>query len=158
MARKQPQDGGQEAAEQAGQDADNFVARQGSAADYEVGYGKPPTEHRFKPGESGNPKGNVKRRTHLWEYFTQYMAMTDARIARLNRDKLTQAQQTALNLVEKIKAGEKVGSTAMARYIVDREEGKAAEHLILDNGADLTDDECDELRKLIQGKHGRDTD
>jgi hypothetical protein len=50
---------------------------------------------------------------------------------------------------------------AFARYIVDREEGKAAEHLILDNGADLSDEECDELRKLIQGKHpgdGRDTD
>ena len=24
---------------------------------YEVGYGKPPAEKRFKPGQSGNPKG-----------------------------------------------------------------------------------------------------
>jgi hypothetical protein len=28
--------------------------------DYEVGYGKPPKETRFKPGESGNPKGRPK--------------------------------------------------------------------------------------------------
>ena len=28
--------------------------------DYEVGYGKPPPEHRFKPGQSGNPKGRPK--------------------------------------------------------------------------------------------------
>jgi len=44
---------------------------------------------------------------------------------------------------------------------VDRDEGKAAEHLILDNGADLSDEECDQLRKLMQGKlagDGRDTD
>ena len=27
---------------------------------YEVGYGKPPTETRFKPGESGNPRGRPK--------------------------------------------------------------------------------------------------
>lgn len=27
---------------------------------YTVGYGKPPREHRFKPGQSGNPKGRRK--------------------------------------------------------------------------------------------------
>ena len=26
----------------------------------EVGYGKPPREHRFKPGQSGNPRGRPK--------------------------------------------------------------------------------------------------
>jgi hypothetical protein len=29
--------------------------------DYEVGYKKPPKEHQFPPGESGNPKGRPKR-------------------------------------------------------------------------------------------------
>ena len=28
--------------------------------DYEVGYKKPPKEHQFKPGKSGNPKGRSK--------------------------------------------------------------------------------------------------
>ena len=28
--------------------------------DYEVGYGKPPKEHRFKKGQSGNPRGRPK--------------------------------------------------------------------------------------------------
>ena len=33
----------------------------GSAkAGYEVGYGKPPQHSRFKPGQSGNPKGRPK--------------------------------------------------------------------------------------------------
>ncbi len=30
------------------------------AKDYEVGYGKPPKEGRFKKGQSGNPKGRPK--------------------------------------------------------------------------------------------------
>ena len=28
--------------------------------DYHVGYGKPPVEHRFKPGKSANPRGRKK--------------------------------------------------------------------------------------------------
>ena len=27
---------------------------------YEVGYGKPPAQHRFQPGQSGNPKGRPR--------------------------------------------------------------------------------------------------
>lgn len=32
----------------------------GRPHDYEVGYGKPPRHSRFKPGQSGNPKGRRK--------------------------------------------------------------------------------------------------
>src|SRR5262245_51609904 len=32
-----------------------------SQASYRVGYGRPPTETRFKPGVSGNPKGRRKK-------------------------------------------------------------------------------------------------
>lgn len=127
-------------------------------SDYEVGHGKPPKEHCFKPGESGNPDGPPKHRTNLWVYFTQYMALTDAEIAKLDTAGLTQAQQTALGLVERIKAGEKIGSTRMARYIVDREEGKAVEHLVIDKDTDLTDAECEELRELIRKSYGADPD
>jgi len=34
----------------------------GENDDYKVGYGKPPAEHRFKKGQSGNPNG---RKQHL---------------------------------------------------------------------------------------------
>lgn len=30
--------------------------------DYTVGYGKPPAQHRFKPGQSGNPRGRKSRK------------------------------------------------------------------------------------------------
>ena len=31
-----------------------------SSKDYEVGYGKPPKNTQFQPGQSGNPKGRPK--------------------------------------------------------------------------------------------------
>jgi hypothetical protein len=30
------------------------------AGGYQIGFGKPPTDHRFKPGHSGNPRGRLK--------------------------------------------------------------------------------------------------
>lgn len=33
--------------------------------DYEVGYGKPPLHSRFKPGQSGNPRGRPKGTKNL---------------------------------------------------------------------------------------------
>lgn len=32
----------------------------GNESDYKVGYGKPPRDHRFRPGQSGNPRGRSK--------------------------------------------------------------------------------------------------
>lgn len=34
-------------------------------SEYEVGYGKPPKESRWKPGQSGNPKGRPRKTTIL---------------------------------------------------------------------------------------------
>ena len=36
-----------------------------SSADYEVGYGKPPKRTRFRPGQSGNPRGRPKGTKNL---------------------------------------------------------------------------------------------
>ena len=36
-------------------------AARGKRRTYAVGYGKPPTEHRFQKGKSGNPKGRAKK-------------------------------------------------------------------------------------------------
>lgn len=37
-----------------------------SSDDYEVGYGKPPKQTRFKPGQSGNPKGRPRKPKKLY--------------------------------------------------------------------------------------------
>ena len=40
-----------------------------TSAGYEVGYGRPPIATRFKPGQSGNPKGRQKGRKNLMTEF-----------------------------------------------------------------------------------------
>ena len=118
--------------------------------DYEVGHRKPPKEHQFKPGQVANPKGPPKRRTNLWVWFCKYMEMTDAEIKKLKRPEMTQVQQAALKLAQKVKAGKYCGSERLARYIVDREEGKATEHLIIDKDNELSDEECENIRAVLR--------
>ena len=76
----------------------------------------PPEEHQFKPGQSGNPAGPPKRRTQLWVYICTYMEMTDAQLASLERETLTQAQRVALKLVENAAQGLGCDSERLARY------------------------------------------
>ena len=114
-------------ARKAAKKANRNAVRQGQ----KPSYGKPPKEHQFQPGHSGNPKGPPVRRTNLWVWFCKYMEMTDQQIAKLDKKKLTQAQQAALRLVERAKSGERCGSERMARYVVDREEGRAVEHIVI---------------------------
>jgi len=121
-------------------------AKQGKS---QIGYKKPPEEHQFQPGESGNPKGPPVRRTQLWVYFCKYMTMTDTELKKLDRSKLTQAQQVALKLVENAKDGKYSGSERLARHVFDREEGKAVEHLVIENENALTDEECEQIREAL---------
>jgi hypothetical protein len=37
-----------------------------SVADYRVGYGRPPKNNQFKPGQSGNPSGRRKVSGNIW--------------------------------------------------------------------------------------------
>jgi len=118
-------------------------------AESNVGYKRPPKEHQFPPGQSGNPNGPPKRKTQLWVWLCKYMDLNDAELVKLDRTKLTQAKQYALNLVENMKSGKGPESERFARHIFDREEGKAVEHIILGSDDTLTDEECDEVREEL---------
>src|SRR5262245_24595769 len=66
-------------------------------ADYRVGYGRPPTDTRFKPGVSGNPKGRRKKVPSFSEVTEQVlnetieMRMGDRLLRMSNRQALVRA-------------------------------------------------------------------
>jgi hypothetical protein len=115
-----------------------------------VGYKKPPKEHQFKPGQSGNPKGAPVQRINLWPRFCRFMNMTDADVKKLDRTKLTKAEQTALRLAEDLQQGKYSGSQRLARHVFDREEGRPIEHMVIEQGDILTDQECEEIREILK--------
>jgi hypothetical protein len=114
-----------------------------------VGYKNPPKEHQFPPGQSGNPKGPPIHRVNLWPLFCGLMNLTDAELDKLDPKKMTQAQHSALRLVEDMKAGKYSGSQRLARHVFDREEGRPVEHVVIEPGDILTDEECDQIRQAI---------
>ena len=109
-----------------------------------------PRSTSSNPGSPGNPAGPPKGRTQLWNYICKYMGMTDAQLAKVEREKLTQAKKVALKLVENAAQGKGCDSERLARYCVDRDEGKASEHLVIDQDNSLSDAECDEIRAVLR--------
>ena len=78
--------------------------------------------------------------------------MTDAELAELDLESMTQSEKAALKLVQDMAAGRHTGAERLARYIVDREEGKVPDHHIVENGDNnlrpLAPDEQEQFQKL----------
>ena len=66
-----------------------------SDQEYKVGPGRPPKEHRFKPGQSGNPKGAKRKAPSM-------------------APDLKAALERALNKTVKLKQGDKERTVTMA--------------------------------------------
>jgi len=86
------------------------------------------------------------------------MGLTDVQLGRLDESKLTQSQKTAIAMVRNAAEGKASGVETLAKYVADREEGKAAEHIILTDADTLTDEDCNQLRRLLRENHKDDGD
>ncbi len=108
------------------------------------------TGQRFKPGQSGNPKGPPKAKTQLWRHICLYLDMTDAEFEKAKVKKLTQAQRAAIKIVEDFIAGNVSGSLKLAKYAIDRDLGKALETVKVSGVEPLSDEECDNIRDMMK--------
>jgi hypothetical protein len=87
-----------------------------------VGRGLPPVETRFKPGQSGNPKGRPKSIT-LSEAYRKMLSQVDE----TDPERRTRAEVLAEQMYIKASSGD----VSALREIADRVEGKARQTIAL---------------------------
>ena len=120
----------------------------------DVGYGKPPKEHQFQPGESGNPAGTPRAKSNLWRHYCRFLAMSDKQRAKeARRTDLTAAEKTALKQVAQLMKKGLAGTAWLAtKESWNRDEGKPTEHVRVESEEVLTPEECDEIRRAMGAK------
>lgn len=126
---------------------EKIAVKQGKS---KVGYKCPPKGNQFKPGESGNPAGPPVHRTQLWTYFCLYMALTNTEFEKLKKKQLSQSQRTAIKLIKDMKDGKHPRAARFAQYCIDRELGKAQEHVKITGEKSLSDEECEKIRGILR--------
>lgn len=100
------------------------MAKKKGPSDYDVGYGKPPSESQFKPGQSGNrsgrPKGSKSFEAHLRAELSRRVPITEGGKQR----SMTKRQVIAVNVVNKAAGGDPKMIPMLA--VIDREQQAAA--------------------------------
>ena len=82
-------------------------ARSEPAGDYEVGYRKPPAEHRFQTGRSGNPRGRPRGRKNFAQMLTSILHGKVSITERSGRVRhITRAEAMLQNVIAKAVSGE----------------------------------------------------
>jgi hypothetical protein len=98
----------------------------GGSGDYEVGFGKPPKHTRFKPGQSGNPRGRPKGtknlKTDLMEELGEKILVNEGGQAR----KLSKQRAVVKTLVNRTLKGDARAANlvlSMMNRLLDTGEG-----------------------------------
>jgi hypothetical protein len=95
---------------------------------YDVGYGKPPKHTRFKPGQSGNPKGRGPRVRNLKTVFDAEMASQISATENGKKKKISKRQGIVKQIIKKALEGD-----LRAAQIVLKEEQKYSAAKSCDN-------------------------
>ena len=149
-SKKVPRDQGERSSN------DNLPAR------YEVGYGKPPAEHRLEKGRSGNPKGRPRKSRNKARPFDPAAQPTDSLILDeayrpvtiREGDKVIELpaiQAAVRSLAIAAMKGSRLSQRALAELVREVEERKAAEHLsALENAFEYKQKWTEELERRRQ--------
>ena len=90
--------------------------------DYEVGYGKPPRDGRFKRGQSGNPKGRPTRKRSLATVLEDVLGEGVLAVVGNGRHKkMTKLQATITQLVNKAASGDPKATQTLLAQLRDTE-------------------------------------
>jgi hypothetical protein len=92
--------------------------------DYKVGYKNPPIETRFKPGQSGNPKGRPKdRQKNVLETLNATLQKKIMAIENGKKISMTKLEAFWIGLVNGAIGGDKKDRAALARFLPLLEKG-----------------------------------
>ena len=119
---------------------------------YKVGYGKPPTEHRLKPGQSGNRRGRPRRSHSTAAVFEAMFRSTVPMIVDGRRRRFTVRQAMALRAMKDILTG---NPRAIERWLAyaEKVEPRVIEHDALQLDCDsLTEEQLRVLASIRIGK------
>jgi hypothetical protein len=75
-------------------------------SDYEVGYGKPPRHARFKPGESGNPRGRPRGSKNVFVLLDEELNQTVTINENGRRRRITKRAAVVKHMVNKTLSGD----------------------------------------------------
>lgn len=92
--------------------------------DDKVGYKKPPKQHRFQPGVSGNPKGRKPLPTDMDGFMTYYMDQT---VPVTENGRKTRRRRKQVIVIRTVNAAMEGKDRAIDRVMKhDREQGRPA--------------------------------
>jgi len=113
--------------------------------DDEVGYGKPPKKHRFKKGQSGNPRGRPNGTKNLKTDLTEELGEQIALIEGGKKQRISKQRALIKSLVARaIKGNDRAAAKILDLYLrVVGVEDDAS-----DASAELTDDERAVMKSL----------
>ena len=107
---------------------------------------KPP----WKPGQSGNPNGTPKARTHLYRYLCGYLGMTKAQLMEVaaHEEHLTLSQIAALKMAQRVSNGD----WKPILEIINRDEGKVVERVAVQDDSAMTPAQAMEILAELKRK------
>jgi hypothetical protein len=116
---------------------------------YEVGYGRPPRHTRFKPGQSGNPRGRPKNAKNLSTLLSE--ALNERVIVAENgrRRKITKREAIIAQLVNRSAQADLKATQMVLAMVQEVERNKQAPS---ETAFDATDEKVlEQLRRRLSG-------